>query len=163
MDNLGKIFKVAPRRTLLLFNIIEISSNFTKWFNNFCWYFLLRVRRLGTSGIVANISANKRRLDVKPGLIEMLEGKNQLQIWLKTVSVHSYSQLPELQDNFSREHPVILIARITPIFTKNMEEGTRLVNELYSAATKKNYSVFRLGEERIIVVPPNVQVKEPLW
>ena len=94
---------------------------------------------------------------------ETSEGKNHLQVCLKTVSVHSYSQLPELRHDFCRKEPVILIARITPIFTKNMEEGTRLVNELYSAATEKNYSVFRLGEERIIVVPPNVQVREPLW
>ena len=37
----------------------------------------------------------------------------------------------------------------------------KLVNELYLAATKNNnYSVFRLGEERIIVVPNSVQVEE---
>ena len=93
---------------------------------------------------------------------EMSGGKKQLQIWLKTISVHSYSQLPELQDDVCRKEPVILIARITPIFTKSVEEGTKLVNELYSMATKKHYSVFRLGEERIIVVPPNVQVKDHL-
>ena len=94
---------------------------------------------------------------------EMSGGKSRSQVWLKTISVHSYSQLPELQNDFSRQEPVILIARITPIFTKSVEEGAKLVNELYSVATEKNYSVFRLGEERIIVVPPNVQVKDHLW
>jgi SepF-like predicted cell division protein (DUF552 family) len=88
--------------------------------------------------------------------------KKQLQIWLKTISVHSYSQLPELQDDVCKKEPIILIARITPIFTKSVEEGTKLVNELYSMAAKNHYSVFRLGEERIIVVPPNVQVKDQL-
>jgi SepF-like predicted cell division protein (DUF552 family) len=113
---------------------------------------------------VSNLLPTDHRLEAEPNLTEMSDGnKKQLQIWLKTVSVHSYSQLQELQEDFCRKESIILIARITPIFTKNTEEGTRLVNELYSAATKKNYSVFRLGEERIIVVPPNVQVKEPLW
>ena len=111
-----------------------------------------------------NLLSTDRPLAAKTDLGNMSsKGKNQLQIWLKTISVYSYSQLPELEDDFCRQEPVILIARITPIFTKSIEEGTRLLNELYSLATKKNYSVFRLGEERIIVVPPNVQVKDHVW
>ena len=109
-----------------------------------------------------NLLSTDRALVAKTDLGEMSGGKNRLQMWLKTISVHSYSQLPELQDDFCRQEPVILIARITPIFTRSVEEGTRLLNELYSSAAKKNYSVFRLGEERIIVVPPNVQVKDQL-
>ena len=84
--------------------------------------------------------------------------RRQQQLWLKTISIHSYSQLSELQDDFSNKEPVILIARITPIVTKNIEEAMKLINEVYSMATKK-YSVFRLGEERIILVPSNVRVK----
>ena len=114
-------------------------------------------------GNVGNLLPIDEPLAAPANLREMSESKKQLQVWLKTVSVHSYSQLPALQDDFCRKEPVILIARITPIFMKSMEEGTKLVNDLYSAATKKNYSVFRLGEERIIVVPPNVQVKDTLW
>jgi SepF-like predicted cell division protein (DUF552 family) len=112
---------------------------------------------------VGDLLSTDMPLAAKTNVGEMSRGKNQMQIWLKTISVHSYSQLPELQDDFCRQEPVILIARITPIFTKSVDEGTKLVNALYSAATKKNYSVFRLGEERIIVLPPNVQVKDHLW
>jgi SepF-like predicted cell division protein (DUF552 family) len=112
---------------------------------------------------VANLLPADQSLEADHNLINMSEGNDQLQVWLKTVSIHSYSQLQQLQDDFCRKEPIILIARITPIFTKSMEEGTKLVNELYSAATEKKYSVFRLGEERIIVVPPNVQVKGPVW
>ena len=39
------------------------------------------------------------------------------------------------------------------------EQGGKLLNELYSVAVKNNYSVFRLGEERIIVSPITVQVE----
>jgi SepF-like predicted cell division protein (DUF552 family) len=111
---------------------------------------------------VGNLLPIDKTIAARTNLREMSEGKKQLQLWLKTVSVHSYSQLQELENDFCRKEPVILIARITPIFTKSMEEGTKLVNDLYSAATKKDYSVFRLGEERIIVVPPTVQVKDEL-
>jgi SepF-like predicted cell division protein (DUF552 family) len=111
---------------------------------------------------VGNLLPIDKTIAARINLREMSEGKKRLQLWLKTVSVHSYSQLQELEHDFCRKEPVILIARITPIFTKSMEEGTKLVNDLYSAATKKDYSVFRLGEERIIVVPPTVQVKDEL-
>jgi SepF-like predicted cell division protein (DUF552 family) len=86
----------------------------------------------------------------------------QQQLYIKCVSIHEYSQLSQLKDYFSYDkQPIILIARITPIILKNPEEGMKLVNELYLAATKNNnYSVFRLGEERIIVVPNSVQVEE---
>ena len=88
------------------------------------------------------------------------EKKEEQLLWLRTISIHSYSQLSELQDHFcDNKEPAILIARITPIVTKNIEETMKLINEVYSMATKKNYSVFRLGEERIILVPPNVRVK----
>jgi SepF-like predicted cell division protein (DUF552 family) len=42
----------------------------------------------------------------------------------------------------------------------NPEDGHKLLNELYSMAKKNNYSVFRLGEERIILAPSEVQVKK---
>jgi len=88
------------------------------------------------------------------------EKKEEQLVWLRTISIHSYSQLSELQDNFcDNKEPAILIARIIPIVTKNIEVTMKLINEVYSMATKKNYSVFRLGEERIILAPPNVRVK----
>jgi SepF-like predicted cell division protein (DUF552 family) len=88
--------------------------------------------------------------------------KQEQQLYIKCVSIHEYSQLSQLKDYFSYDKQrIILIARITPIMLKNPEEGMKLVNELYLAATKNNnYCVFRLGEERIIVVPNSVQVKE---
>ena len=43
---------------------------------------------------------------------------------------------------------------------KSPEEGAKLLNELYFTAIKNNYSVFRLGEERIIIAPAaEVQVE----
>src|ERR671931_587567 len=66
----------------------------------------------------------------------------QQQLYIKCVSIHEYSQLSQLKDYFSYDkQPIILIARITPIILKNPEEGMKLVNELYLAATKNNNSL----------------------
>jgi SepF-like predicted cell division protein (DUF552 family) len=86
---------------------------------------------------------------------------NQQQLCLKTLSIHNYLQLSELKRSIlDKNEPVILIARITPIMLDNPEDGHKLLNELYSMAMKNNYSVFRLGEERIILAPTEVQVKK---
>jgi SepF-like predicted cell division protein (DUF552 family) len=86
---------------------------------------------------------------------------NQQQLCLKTLSIHSYLQLAELERSIlDKNVPVILIVRITPIMLDNPEDGHKLLNELYSMAMKNNYSVFRLGEERIILAPMEVQVKK---
>jgi SepF-like predicted cell division protein (DUF552 family) len=81
-------------------------------------------------------------------------------LYLKTISIHNSLQLTEIKKNLLyKKEPVILIARITPIMLESPEEGAKLLNELYFTAIKNNYSVFRLGEERIIIAPPEVQVE----
>src|SRR5919198_3123391 len=119
-----------------------------------------------TSSTVANQQQQQQPQQLTNSKLEqgvmISEQKKQQQMYIKCVSIHEYSQLSQLKEYFSYDkQPIILIARITPIILKNPEEGMKLVNELYLAATKNNnYSVFRLGEERIIVVPNSVQVEE---
>jgi SepF-like predicted cell division protein (DUF552 family) len=85
------------------------------------------------------------------------------ELCIKSVSIHNYSQISKLEENLSyKDIPVILIARITPLLVRNLVTGTKFVNKLYSTASKNNYTVFRLGEERIIVVPNEVQVQSLL-
>ena len=58
---------------------------------------------------------------------------------------------------------MILIAKIKPIVSNDPQAEDKLVKELYSNnAVRENYSIFRLGEERIIIVPNIVQSKEVL-
>ena len=84
------------------------------------------------------------------------------QLYLKTICIHSYSRLSELLDIFSRKELVILIARISPTSMKDPGAKIGIVNELYRHATKNNYSVFRQGEERFIVVHRSVKVEDIL-
>jgi GGDEF domain-containing protein len=46
--------------------------------------------------------------------------------------------------------------------SRDPEAASKLVNELYSTNIKNSYSVFRLGEERFMVIPNNVQVEDIL-
>jgi hypothetical protein len=65
-----------------------------------------------------------------------------------------------LKETISGKESIILIVRITHILSKDPAAGTKLVGSLYSThAIKNNYSVFRLGEERIMVVPNVVQTE----
>jgi SepF-like predicted cell division protein (DUF552 family) len=76
---------------------------------------------------------------------------------LKTISIHDYSQLSELKNDILEKN-VILIARITPLMEKDPENGYRLMTDLYCLATANNYSIFRLGEERVIIIPIELHV-----
>ena len=85
-----------------------------------------------------------------------------IQLSIKTISIHNYSQLEQLKQSLLHKEPIILIATITPLLTGNQEEAIKVVNELCLAASKNNnnYSVFRLGEERIMVATSKVQIEE---
>jgi SepF-like predicted cell division protein (DUF552 family) len=84
------------------------------------------------------------------------------QLCLKTICIHNHLQLSELIDIFLRKERVILIVRISPFAVKDPETRIDIVNELYKHATKNNYSVFRQGEERIVVVHSSVKVEDIL-
>jgi SepF-like predicted cell division protein (DUF552 family) len=92
--------------------------------------------------------------------LKLKESSPEHGLCIKNVSMHDYSQLSKLKDNFLHKEPFILIARITPIVSKNPEKKASLVNEIYSAAIQNKYSVFRLGEGRIIAVPNSVRIEE---
>jgi SepF-like predicted cell division protein (DUF552 family) len=91
--------------------------------------------------------------------LKKMQSNQHQPLYLKTVSIRNYLQLTKIRNNLFKKEPVILIARLTPIMLEDPEEGAKLLNELYSVAVKNNYSVFRLGEERIIVSPVTVQIE----
>ena len=84
----------------------------------------------------------------------------QLQLCIKTVSIHSYSQLDDLKENLLGKDPIMVIAKISPIVSKDPEAPTKLVNKIYPTYVENNYSLFRLGDERIMVIPNSVRVEE---
>jgi SepF-like predicted cell division protein (DUF552 family) len=86
--------------------------------------------------------------------------QKQQQLSLKATSVHDYSELSEIERTLLQQQSIILIVRITPLALKDPQELDKFANQLYLIATKNNYSVFRLGEERIIVIPSCINVEK---
>jgi SepF-like predicted cell division protein (DUF552 family) len=91
--------------------------------------------------------------------LKKMQSYQKQPLYLKTMSIRNYLQIKEIKNILFKKEPVILIARLTPIMLEDPEHGGKLLNELYIAAVKNNYSVFRLGEERVIVAPVTVHIE----
>ena len=52
----------------------------------------------------------------------------------------------------------ILILRITPLAGKSIDDVKRAVNELTEFVESTGGDIARLGEERIVICPPNVKI-----
>jgi len=52
----------------------------------------------------------------------------------------------------------ILILRITPLANKSIEDVKRAVNELCEFVESVGGDIARLGEERVVICPPNVRI-----
>ncbi|MGQ9552194.1 MAG: cell division protein SepF [Candidatus Bathycorpusculaceae bacterium] len=57
----------------------------------------------------------------------------------------------------------IVIIRVTPLASKNIEDVGRAVNELCDFIQYIGGDIGRLGEERIVICPPNVKIRRPLF
>lgn len=88
----------------------------------------------------------------------------QQRLCVKTISIHDYSQLQDLKQNLiggKDSSTTILIARITPIMSKDPDAAARLVSELYdSTEIRDDYILFRLGNDRLLLMPNNVQTQQ---
>jgi SepF-like predicted cell division protein (DUF552 family) len=88
---------------------------------------------------------------------------SQRRLYIKTISIHDYSQLQDLKQNLTggKDSVTILIARIAPIMSKDPEAAAKLVNELYDLTEiRSDYTLFRLGNDRLLLVPNNVQTQQ---
>ncbi|MBS7608271.1 cell division protein SepF [Candidatus Bathyarchaeota archaeon] len=52
----------------------------------------------------------------------------------------------------------ILILRITPLANKSVEDVKKAVNELCEFVDSLGGDIARLGEERVVVCPPNIKI-----
>jgi SepF-like predicted cell division protein (DUF552 family) len=100
------------------------------------------------------VKIKKERL---PNKLQLQKDFSEHNLRIKNISVHDLLQVSKMKDNFLHKEPVILITKLPK---KNLHEETAFINEMYSEATKNNYSVFCLGEQRIIATPNTVQVDD---
>jgi len=101
--------------------------------------------------------------------VKKAEAKNVLgKTYLKAMPLRDLSDIETVKNEVNSGN--ILILRITPLANKNIEDVKRAVNELCEFADSVGGDIARLGEERVVICPPNVRIwrektpvsKEPL-
>jgi len=76
--------------------------------------------------------------------------------YLKAMPLRNLSDVDVVKNEVNSGN--ILILRITPLASKSIEDVKRAVNELTAFASAVGGDIARLGEERIVICPPNVKI-----
>ena len=79
--------------------------------------------------------------------------------YLKAITIRDPSDLQSIKEDIKKG--MVLILRVTPLAQKDVEKLRNVVEELYTIARNADADIARLGEERIIVTPPNVKIWKP--
>ena len=76
--------------------------------------------------------------------------------YLKAMPLRDLSDLEEIKTEVKNGN--VLILRITPLASKNIEDVKHAVNELYEFAESIGGDIARLGEERVVICPENIRI-----
>ena len=85
--------------------------------------------------------------------------KQETPTYLKAITIRDSSDIHTINEDIKKA--MVLILRVTPLAQKDVKKLRKLVEELYVIARDSNADIARLGEERIIVTPPNVKIWKP--
>ena len=85
--------------------------------------------------------------------------KQETPTYLKAITIRDSSDIHTINEDIKKG--MVLILRVTPLAQKDVIKLRKLVEELYVIARDSNADIARLGEERIIVTPPNVKIWKP--
>lgn len=84
------------------------------------------------------------------------EKEKSNETYLRAMPLRDLSDLEAIKTEVTNGN--ILIIRITPLASKNIEDVKRAVNELYEFAESINGDIARLGEERVVICPQNIRI-----
>lgn len=101
----------------------------------------------GLGGILRKPKKEERGVEVKSD-----SGKT----YLKAIPLRDLSDLDNVKNEVKSGN--ILIIRITPLASKSVDDVKRAVNELSEFVESVGGDIARLGEERVVVCPPNVRI-----
>jgi len=85
--------------------------------------------------------------------------KQESPTYLKAITIRDSSDIHTITEDIKKG--MVLILRVTPLAQKDVKKLRKMVEELYVIARDSNADIARLGEERIIVTPPNVKIWKP--
>lgn len=77
-------------------------------------------------------------------------------IYLKALSLHSINDLERIKNEVKSGN--ILIIKVEPLAEKSIDDVKRAVGELSEFAESIGGDIARLGEERIVLTPPSIQI-----
>lgn len=76
--------------------------------------------------------------------------------YLKAMPLRDLADLKVIKKEVTNGN--ILILRITPLASKNIEDVKEAVNELYEFAESTGGDIARLGEERVVICPSDIRI-----
>jgi len=94
----------------------------------------------------------KSKKDAKEPEVKIETGK----AYLKAIPLRDLADLETVKADVKSGN--ILILRITPLAGKSIDDVKRAVNELTEFAESLGGDIARLGEERVVICPPNVKI-----
>jgi SepF-like predicted cell division protein (DUF552 family) len=77
-------------------------------------------------------------------------------VYLKAITLRDQSDITVVKEDIKKH--MILIIRVTPLAQKDLEELRKVVEDLYSYTQSAGGDIARLGEERIVITPPEVKI-----
>ena len=86
----------------------------------------------------------------------MSKSSNKQKMYLRSFPLTTINDIEKIKDHVESNNIVIL--RITPIANKDVKQLKDAVQNLYTFVESINGDIARLGEERVVITPPGVQV-----
>lgn len=87
---------------------------------------------------------------------ERLKRKIPDKVYLKAMPLKSIEDIDSIKDEV--ESGNILIIRVSPLASNNIDDVKHAVNELCEFTDSHGGDIARLGEERIVITPPFVKI-----
>lgn len=94
--------------------------------------------------------------DEKPIATSEEENVAPAKTYLKAMPLRDLSDVETIKNEVRDGN--ILILRITPLASKSIEDVKKAINDLYEFAESNGGDIARLGEERVVICPPNIRI-----
>ncbi|GIU72247.1 MAG: hypothetical protein KatS3mg003_1726 [Candidatus Nitrosocaldaceae archaeon] len=85
-----------------------------------------------------------------------MQKTKEITTFVKAVTLRDLKDLTSIKNDI--EEGMILIIRITPLAQKSIEELREAIDKLYDFVKSIEGDIARLGEERVVITPPNVKI-----
>lgn len=113
-------------------------------------------KRAHTEGNSFNSTPSNSPVQSSRNKSERLKQKTPDKVYLKAMPLKSIEDINSIKDEV--ESGNILIIRVSPLATNNIDDVKRAVSELCEFTDSHGGDIARLGEERIVVTPPFVRI-----